>query len=45
MSKLSERWDSIKASGLNIRRAFGVVWETHTLSALGMAASTLIGAP
>ncbi len=43
-SKLSERWAQIKDSAMNVRRAFGLVWQAHPLSALGMAASTLIGA-
>jgi ATP-binding cassette subfamily B protein len=29
---------------VNVRRAFGLVWQAHPASALGMAAATLIGA-
>jgi ATP-binding cassette subfamily B protein len=43
-SKLSERWSKIRDAALNVRRAFGVVWQAHPRSALAMAASTLIGA-
>ncbi|MDQ3247859.1 MAG: ABC transporter ATP-binding protein/permease [Chloroflexota bacterium] len=39
-----ERRVKIKDSALNIRRAFGLVWQAHPKSALSMVACTLIGA-
>lgn len=38
--KRGKIWDAV----LNIQRAFTLVWQAHPPSALGMAASTLIGA-
>ena len=54
-SPAPSRWQSLRAwtadrrakvadASLNIRRAFGLVWEAHRPSALAMAAATLIGA-
>jgi len=41
---LSERRVKIKDSAVNIRRAFGLVWNSHPPSASAMAACTLVGA-
>ncbi len=43
-SKLSERVSKIRDASLNVRRAFGVVWQAHSRSALTMVGCTLIGA-
>ena len=39
-----ERWSQIRASAVNVLRAFQLSWEAHRLSTLGMAACTLVGA-
>ena len=41
---IAERRAKIKDSAVNIRRAFGMVWASHPLSALAMAGCTLVGA-
>src|SRR5258707_15124106 len=41
---LEERWARLADALINIRRAFGVVWQAHPPSALAMAGSTLVGA-
>ncbi len=40
----SERRAKIKDALVNIRRAFGVVWQAHRPSALAMAGCTIVGA-
>src|SRR5260221_2350751 len=40
---LEERWARLADALINIRRAFGVVWQAHPPSALAMAGSTLVG--
>lgn len=39
-----ERWQKIRDSFVNVRRAFGVVWGAHPASALTMAVCSLVGA-
>jgi len=39
-----ERRVKVKDAAVNIRRAFGVVWEAHPPSALAMGACTVVGA-
>jgi ATP-binding cassette subfamily B protein len=39
-----ERWSQVRASFVNVLRAFRLSWEAHRLSTLGMAACTLVGA-
>ncbi|MCL4862622.1 MAG: ABC transporter ATP-binding protein/permease [Caldilineaceae bacterium] len=39
-----ERYGKVKDAALNVGRAFSLVWQGHPPSALGMAASTLVGA-
>ena len=41
---LSERWAKVKGAAVNVRRAFGLVWQAHSRSALAMVGCTLIGA-
>ena len=43
-TKWRERYGKVKDSALNVGRAFALVWQGHPPSALGMAASTLVGA-
>lgn len=43
-TKWRERYGKVKDSVLNVGRAFALVWQGHPPSALGMAASTLVGA-
>jgi ATP-binding cassette subfamily B protein len=40
----AEQRVKIKDAALNVRRAFALVWAAHRPSALGMAASTVVGA-
>ncbi len=40
----ADRRAKLADASLNIRRAFGLVWEAHRPSALAMAAATLVGA-
>lgn len=40
----TERWHNIQDAGLNIRRAFGLVWQAHPASAMTMLGCTLVGA-
>lgn len=39
-----ERREKIKDAAFNVSRAFALVWQGHPPSAMGMAASTLVGA-
>ncbi|CAG0947497.1 Putative multidrug export ATP-binding/permease protein [Anaerolineae bacterium] len=41
---LDEHRGNIKDAAINIRRAFGLVWESHRPSALAMLGCTLVGA-
>lgn len=41
---IKEHSASMKDAALNIRRAFGLVWQAHPPSALAMAGCSLIGA-
>ncbi len=41
---LAERRHKITDAAVNVRRAFGLVWNAHPPSALGMLACTLVGA-
>jgi ATP-binding cassette subfamily B protein len=41
---ITDRRAKIKDAAVNIRRAFGMVWASHPLSALAMAGCTLVGA-
>ncbi len=43
-SSWRERWAKILDAGLNIRRAFALVWSAHPPTALAMAACSLVGA-
>jgi len=40
----SERLAKLSQASLNVRRAFGLVWDSHRPSALAMAGCTLLGA-
>src|SRR5262245_41356121 len=44
LKSLRERWEKIKDSMVNVRRAFVLVWGAHPLSAMAMAVCSLIGA-
>jgi ATP-binding cassette subfamily B protein len=41
---LSDNREKLRDSALNVRRAFGLVWQAHPASAAAMAACTLVGA-
>ncbi len=41
---LRERWEKIRDSIINVRRAFWLVWSAHPPSATGMAACSIVGA-
>jgi len=43
VAAIKERQAKLADALINIRRAFGVVWQAHPPSALAMAASTLVG--
>jgi ATP-binding cassette subfamily B protein len=44
LKSLRERWEKIKDSMVNIRRAFLLVWGAHPASAMAMALCSLVGA-
>ncbi len=43
-ARITERRAKINDAALNIRRAFGIVWQAHPPSASAMAACTIVGA-
>ncbi len=44
LPRLRETQAKARDAGINVRRAFGLVWEAHRPSALAMAACTVVGA-